>query len=175
MRIPVSGTTSYRGRNSRPNLPVLAAFVGIALTVGAWGALFSPGLSSSATHWYNSLAKPAWLPPNSWFAPVWIVLYVSMGSAAWLIWRERYHRVRNAALTAYGVQLTLNALWPPLFFGEKSIDAGFFVIVVLWLSIAWTLREFARVKPAAAWRMVPYFVWVGIAVAMNLSLWKLNK
>ncbi len=175
MRIPIGSSTSYRGRNSRPNLPVLTAFIALALAVGAWGALFSPGLSASASHWYDLLAKPAWLPPQSWFAPVWIALYVSMGTAAWIIWRERYHRVRNAALAAYGVQLALNALWPPLFFGWQSIDAGLFVIVVLCLSIAWTVREFARVKPAAAWLMLPYLFWVGIAAAMNLSLWKLNK
>jgi benzodiazapine receptor len=174
MRIPIDSSTSYRGRNSKPNLPVLILFVLLALGVGALGAAFSPGVSATAAQWYATLAKPTWLPPQNWFAPVWTALYVSMGIAAWLIWRERYHRGRSAALAAYAVQLLLNALWPPLFFGLKNIDIGLFAIVALWLAIGWTLREFARVRIAAAVLLVPYFVWVSLAAAINLALWKLN-
>jgi len=77
----------------------------------AWrsGAVFRPYIGV-ATQWYAALAKPEWLPPQNWFAPVWIALYVLMGIAAWLIWRERYHRGRTTAIAAYGVQLFLNAL-----------------------------------------------------------------
>jgi tryptophan-rich sensory protein len=174
MRIPIESSTSYRGRNSRPNLPVLLLFVVIALGVGALGAVFSPGISASATQWYAMLAKPAWLPPQHWFVPVWTGMYALMGVAAWLIWRERYHRGRSAAIAAYTVQLILNALWPPLFFGLKNIDAGLFDIVALWLAIGWTLREFARVRIAAAVTLVPYFLWVSFATAINLGIWKLN-
>ena len=106
---------------------------------------------------------------------MWTVLYVMMGAAAWLIWRERYHRGRSPALAAYAIQLHLNAAWAPLFFGAKNIGAGLFVIVALWLSIAWTVREFAVVKPAAAWLLAPYLIWVSFASALNLSLWKLNQ
>ena len=175
MRIPIESATSYRGRNSRPNWLVLAAFVGGALAAGAIGAAFSPAASSAARHWYAALAKPEWTPPDSWFGPVWLSLYVLMGIAAWLIWRERYHRGRNAALAAYGVQLLLNAIWAPLFFGARNIGAGLFVIVALWLAIAWTLREFAAVKAVAAWLLGPYLVWVSFASWLNLSIWKLNQ
>jgi tryptophan-rich sensory protein len=175
MRIPVEGSTSYRGRNSRPNWLVLAAFIGAALAAGALRAVFSPGMSAAANHWYAMLAKPAWAPPPSWQKPVWIVLYVLMGTSAWLIWRERYHRGRSAALAAYSIQLLLNAVWAPLFFGAKNVGAGLFVIVALWLSIAWTIREFAVVKAGAAWMLAPYLIWVSVASALNLAIWKLNQ
>jgi translocator protein len=175
MRIPIESSTSYRGRNSRPNLPALAFFVGLALAVGALDAVFSPGVSAAATRWYAMLAKPDWLPPHNWFAPIWAALYVLMGIAAWMIWRERYHRFRNTAMAAYALQLLLNALWPPVFFGLKNIGAGLFDIVALWLAIGWTIREFARVRAAAAWIMAPYFIWVSVATAMNLGIWKLNQ
>lgn len=175
MRIPMESSTSYRGRNSRPNWLILAAFIAAALAAGALGALFSPGVSTEANHWYATLAKPDWAPPNSLFAPVWTALYVAMGTSAWLIWHERYHRGRGAALAAYALQLLLNAAWAPLFFGAKNIGAGLFVIVALWLAIAWTLREFAMVRAAAAWLLAPYWVWVSFAATLNLSLWKLNQ
>ncbi|HEV7611321.1 MAG TPA: TspO/MBR family protein [Steroidobacteraceae bacterium] len=175
MRIQIESSTSYRGRNSRPNWLILAAFVAAALAAGALGAVFAPGVSAEANRWYAMLGKPGWAPPNSWFAPVWIVLYVSMGTSAWLIWRERYHRGRGAALAAYALQLLLNAAWAPLFFGAKNIGAGLFVNVALWVAIAWTIREFAMVRAAAAWLLAPYFLWVGFAATLNLALWKLNQ
>jgi translocator protein len=175
MRIPIESVTSYRGRNSRPHWLVLIAFIALALGAGAIGAVFSPGVSEGTGRWYAALAKPEWSPPNAWFGPVWTVLYVSMGIAAWLIWRERYHRARHVALAAYAVQLLLNALWAPVFFGARNIGAGLFIIVALWLTLSWTLREFAAVKSAAAWLLAPYLAWVTFASALNFSIWKLNQ
>ena len=175
MRIPVGSSTSYRGRNARPNWLTLAAFIAAALAAGALGAAYSPAASAPANHWYALLAKPPWAPPDSWFAPVWTALYVMMGTSAWFIWRERYHRGRSPALAAYAIQLILNAAWAPVFFGAKSIGAGLFISVALWLSIAWTIREFALVKAAAAWMLAPYLIWVTFASVLNLALWKLNQ
>jgi benzodiazapine receptor len=168
MRIPVESSTSYRGRNAKPNWVVLLLFVGTSLGVGSLGVLFMPGA------WYAALSKPAWTPPERWFGPIWTVLYVAMGIAAWLVWSERYHRARNVSLLAYATQLLINALWVPVFFGAKNIGAALFVIVALWLSVAWTLREFSRVKRTAAWLLVPYIAWVTLAAALNLSIWKHN-
>jgi tryptophan-rich sensory protein len=61
-----------------------------------------------------------------------------------------------------------------LFFGLKNVDAGLFDIVALWLAIGWTIREFVRVRGAAALTLVPYFLWVSFAAAINLAIWKLN-
>jgi len=174
MRIPVESSTSYRGRNSRPNLPVLALLVALALGVELLAYVFSPASSPAAAHWYAALAKPGWLPPQRWFMPLWTTLYVLMGASLWLVWRERYHRARATALAAYALQLCLNALWSPMFFGLKNIGAGLFLCVALWISVAWTAREFARIRPLAAIMMSPYLIWVGFATAMNLSVWKLN-
>jgi translocator protein len=174
MRIPIENSTSYRGRNSRPNLPVLLLFVALALGAGAVAAAFSPYRSAAAAQWYAMLAKPDWLPPRAWFVPIWVALYVLMGTAAWIVWRERYHRGRTMAMIAYFLQLLLNALWPVLFFGLRNIGLGLFAIFALWAAVGWTLREFARVKHTAAWVIAPYFIWMTFSVAMMLSLWKLN-
>jgi len=77
-------------------------------------------------------------------------------------------------LTAYAVQLLLNALWAPLFFGQKNVGAGLFDSVALWLAVLWTLREFFAVRPPAALLLTPYLAWVSFAMAMNFSLWRLN-
>jgi tryptophan-rich sensory protein len=174
MRIPIEGSTSYRGRNSRTNWLALAGWIGLALGAGALAAVFSPRFSAAAARWYATLAKPPWLPPQGWFGPIWTVLYGSMGIAAWAVWRERYHRGRNAAIAAYATQLLLNALWAPIFFGLHNIGAALFANVALCLAVGWTLRAFARVSVAAALILVPYFLWTTYIAAMTLAIWKLN-
>ena len=72
------------------------------------------------------------------------------------------------------MQLLLNALWAPLFFGARNIGAGLFVIVALWLAIVWTIREFAPVRaprPGCCCRTcLDHF-----AMALNFSIWRLNQ
>jgi translocator protein len=174
VRIPIESSTSYRGRNSRPNWLALLGFVGVALAAGAVGAAFSPGFSPASAAWYASLVKPAWVPPERWFGPVWAGLYLLMGTSAWLVSRERYHRGRNPALAAFALQWVLNASWAPLFFGARNLGAGLLVMVALWLTVVWTIREFAGVRTAAAWLMVPYLGWLSFALALNLYVWRHN-
>lgn len=175
MKIVIETSTSYRGRNSRPNWISLLAFVAVAIAAGGIGIFFSPGRSAAAAAWYAVLAKPPWIAPSNWFVPVWTALYVLMGIAGWLVSRERYHQRCAVALAVYAVQLLLNAAWAPLFFGLSNIGAGLFDIVALWLAIVWTLREFYSVKPPAAWLLVPYLAWVSYATALNFSIWHLNQ
>ncbi len=174
MRIPIESSTSYRGRNSRPNWLALLAFVAAGGAAGGLGAVFSPALSDASAVWYAALAKPSWTPPDRWFGPVWTILYLSMALAAWIVWSERYHRGRNGALLAFAVQFLLNALWAPLFFGVRNVGLGLLVSVALWLSLVWTVREFARVRAAAAALLVPYLAWSSFALALNVAIWRHN-
>jgi translocator protein len=175
MRIHVENSTTYRGRNARPNYATLLLFVGLALAAGGLGFWFSPAHSAAASAWYAGLSKPSWVPPIAGFPPVWIALYVLMGTAAWMVSRERYHERYRAALAVYFVQLVLNAAWSPLFFGARNIGAGLFVMVALWLAIVSTVREFFRVRAPAAWIFLPYLAWVTFAMGLNFGIWRLNQ
>ena len=59
--------------------------------------------------------------------------------------------------------------------GVATRLGSFVFFVALWLSIAWTIREFSAVRAAAAWLLTPYLIWVGFASALNLAVWKLNQ
>lgn len=77
--------------------------------------------SMDAQAFYAQLVKPAWAPPASLFGPVWSVLYLLMGVAAWLVWRERPSQSVDGALGLYLMQLAANALWSWLFFAWHKI------------------------------------------------------
>lgn len=142
---------------------VLASFA------AAWiGSQFMPG------DWYASLAKPSWNPPSGVFGPVWTILYLLMGVAAWVVWREAGFSGARLALSLFIVQLVLNALWSYLFFGLQQPMVAFVEIVVLWCTIMATMLAFWQVRPSAGALLVPYLCWVSFASALNYQLWRLN-
>lgn len=132
------------------------------------GGFFPPG------DWYAGLHKPAWNPPGWVFAPVWTTLYTMMAVAAWLVWRNGGWAGRRRPLGWFVVQLSLNALWSPLFFGLHRPGLAFAEILALAGAIALTIRAFARCRPVAAWLLVPYLAWVSFASFLNFTLWRLN-
>lgn len=124
--------------------------------------------------WYASLKKPSWNPPGWIFGPVWSALYTMMGIAAWLVWKSGGWAAQRRPLILFLVQLILNAIWTPLFFGLHQPGIAFAEILILWLGIAATLKAFRPVNTVAAWLLVPYLIWVSFASVLNGTLWRLN-
>ncbi len=143
----------------------------LAVVLGSAGV---GGASTGSSGWYASLAKPSWTPPNWVFGPVWTVLYVMMAAAAWLVWRRRPWARVGPALGLFSLQLMLNILWTPLFFGLQRPGLALVDILLLWLAIAMTVVAFRRIRPLASWMLVPYLLWVTFAAALNMAIWRLN-
>lgn len=140
--------------------------------IGLIGSVYS---ISSLPTWYAALEKPAFTPPNWLFAPAWITLYVLMGVAAFLVWRNGWDKPKvRAALAFFGVQLVLNALWSVAFFGLQSPIFGLVLIVLLWVAILITMLRFKEISIAGAWLLLPYLLWVTFAGALNIAIWMLN-
>ena len=147
--------------------------VSICLAVGYVGSLTT---RESVTGWYAGLAKPVFAPPGWVFGVVWTVLYVMMGAAAFVVW-ERGVRNREVriGLELFVLQLVLNALWTPLFFRLHWVGTALVEMVVLWVVIGMTVRQFWRVRKAAGILLLPYLGWVGFAIALNGAIWYLNR
>ncbi len=149
-------------------VPGLIGWLLLCFAAASLGALFMPG------EWYAGLHKPAWNPPGWIFGPVWSALYTMMAVAAWLVWQRGGFAVQRKPLGWFLVQLVLNAVWTPLFFGLHRPGVAFGEIILLWLAIAATLLAFRPVSRAAAWLLAPYLAWVSFAAVLNGTLWRLN-
>lgn len=148
----------------------LAAWLAVVFAAAAIGAL----ASIDAGAFYAQLVRPAWAPPASAFGPVWSVLYLLMGIAAWLVWREQGASQRGAALTLFVAQLCANALWSWLFFAWRNGAYAFAEVLVLLALIAATTTAFWRIRPLAGVLLLPYLAWVAFASALTWSVWQGN-
>ena len=125
--------------------------------------------------WYPMLVKP-WFNPPAWvFGPVWTILYIMMGIAAYLVWRKGLEESGvKTALVLFSIQLGLNGIWSLLFFGMRSPGLALIEIVLLWCAIVATLIAFLKQNKTAGILLIPYWAWVSFAVVLNFSLWTLN-
>lgn len=144
---------------------LFAIFLASCLAAGSTGALFEPG------KWYESLAKPSWTPPNWLFPVAWTTLYLCIAAAA-----ARIAPLEGSqyAMALFALQIALNTLWTPVFFGLKRMGAGMVVLTALWLAVAATLVSFWSLDWIAGLLFVPYLAWVTVAGALNFSVWRLN-
>jgi tryptophan-rich sensory protein len=147
----------------------LIAWVGLCFLPASIGSRFTPG------EWYLQLQKPTWTPPGYLFGPVWSLLYLTMGVAAWLVWKRAGFAGARVALILFIAQLALNGMWSWIFFGLHKPGIAFAEILVLWGMILGTLIAFWQKSPPAGILLTPYLIWVSFAAALNFAIWQMNK
>ncbi len=140
-------------------------FLAACIVAGATGSIFKPGL------WYDGLVKPDWNPPKWAFPIVWTILYLLSAIAAT---RVALVPGSGQALAFWSLQIALNTLWTPVVFGAHRLGAGVIIIVALWLTLIAVAGSFFSYDLWAGLMMVPYLLWVSLATALNIWLWRNN-
>jgi translocator protein len=155
------------------NIVKLIIAIVIPLAVGGLSGFLT---TSEIPGWYQTIIKPSWNPPSWIFAPVWTTLYILMGIALYLVWKNENvdSRIKRAAIILFAVQLILNFFWSLIFFKQHQIGWAFAEIMTMWIFIVLTIFAFAKVNNIAAWLLVPYISWVSFASILNYTIWKLN-
>ena len=140
-------------------------FLFACMAAGLTGSLFPPG------KWYSELNKPVWTPPNWVFPVAWPILYLLMSySGATLANLES----AGSALALWALQISLNTLWTPVFFGLKNLKLGLIIIILLLVSVAICTYVFWLYAWIAGLLFLPYLAWVVFAAALNAAVFKLN-
>ena len=157
--------------NAYPKLTLLGWIVLILGLGSGIGIFFGPDT------WFQTLVKPTWNPPGWLFGPVWTLLYISIGISVWLVRRElnTSKATLNYAMRLFWLQLLLNLVWTPVFFGLHSPFVAFIVICMLWITVLLTVTAFSRISLKAAYLLIPYLAWISFALILNGTIWLLNK
>ena len=132
--------------------------------VAAGGAIWFVG-DLNANKWIvPTIAPPAWL-----FGPVWTILYLLIATSGYRISSLKSSNLKNIALGLWALQMCLNTLWTPVFFGAFDLPGALGIIVILWLTIVSYIVVSFKIDRASSYLFMPYWVWVSFATALNFS------
>lgn len=135
---------------------------------------------------YQSLNLPALAPPAIVFPVVWVILYILMGIAAYLITiapptdkqpadHASYPCTKKQAYLNYGIQLFLNFIWSPIFFGLGNYFFALIILALLWYFVYQTMTCYYSINKAAGVLLLPYLLWITFAGYLNFSILLLNR
>lgn len=124
---------------------------------------------------YKSLQRPGWAPPPLAFPIVWMSIAVLRVVSAYLVWSAMGQTFLSWPLILYVAHLSLGDTWNTIFTVEGRLGAAVpMVMVGPLLSVVVVTVSYFRVVPLAGWVILPSLVWLAIATALCISLWRLN-
>ena len=130
----------------------LAAFIGSQFT--------------TTGDWYDSV-KPSITPPDYVFPIAWTILFILISISFYLVLIAKKGKQRKNAIIIFLINIFLNGLWSYLFFGMQNPVAGFYGLILLWLSIIGMIYYSYKLNKLASYLILPYFLWVSFAGLLN--------
>ena len=122
---------------------------------------------------FESLAKPSWIPPDWVFPAAWFSLWMLQALAA-VVLLTSDRSGKALALGLLVAQFVIAVAWQAAVFGPGRLAlaawwlVGVLVLVILAVLAAWRVERIARLLIA------PTIVWVSVATALGFSLLRLN-
>ena len=122
---------------------------------------------------FESLAKPSWIPPDWAFPTAWFTLWFLQAiAAALLIASER--EGREIALGLLAAQFIVAVAWQAIVFGPgRLVLAAWWLVATLVLVVIAVITAW-RVERLAGLLIAPTIVWMSIATTLGFSLLRLN-
>ena len=124
--------------------------------------------------WYLSLTKPILSPLNWVFTPIWTILYFLIFISL-IIYINSYALNKKIGYIFFCLQMFLNIIWAPVFFGLKNIKGGLIVIILLDIFVFLMIYKFFKASILSGAILIPYFLWILFATYLNIGYLLLNQ
>lgn len=142
----------------------LLLYIFITLFIGS-----IPSISVITNNVYPSLVKPPLSPPGFLFPIVWTILFVLMGISIYLV------RDNKDLRRIYFIQLFINALWTPIFFGLNNYLFALIWLILLLITVTIMIYRFYEENKTSFYLNIPYLIWLFFALYLNTGIYLLNK
>lgn len=128
-------------------------------------------ITSANTEWYHTIIKSSLTPPNFVFPIVWSILYTLLALVGHFLWQNRQEQKANHILVFFIIQLVLNWLWTPIFFGWHLTGLALLdILTIIAITIYITIKTWAN-YPIIAYVMLTYLLWILFASYLNFIIW----
>ncbi|MDZ4168595.1 MAG: TspO/MBR family protein [Coriobacteriia bacterium] len=126
--------------------------------------------------WYESLAKPSWTPQPAVIGTIWTLLYpIIFVVYGYVIVRVFRGTMPRAVLLPISLNLAANFAFTPIQFGLRNLPLASLDIVLVLVTIVWSMVLIWPHSRVAALALVPYLAWVGTATVLQLSITFANR
>lgn len=126
--------------------------------------------------WYKSLNKPKWAPKPMVYGQVWSVIYPIIFIAnIYVLIMFINNTISWVVALPFWLNLLFNFAYTPAQFKLRNQLASLIVIILVLLTIVWSM---VMIYPYSVWvfvAFIPYLIWVSIATVLQTSLWRLNR
>lgn len=149
------------------NIKKLLFYILITVGIGSVPAIFIKFDN------YKNIIKPPLSPPSILFPIVWTILFILMGISIYRIVMSNSNDIDDLRIL-YFVQLIINALWTPIFFGLNSYLFAFVWLLILLVLVITMTIKFYNVDRISAYLLIPYIIWLLFAGYLNFGVYILN-
>jgi tryptophan-rich sensory protein len=126
-------------------------------------------------NFYRNLKKPILTPPPAVFKWVWSMLYALMFVSFSIIFFSPNSPYKIYAFTLFILQLSLNLIWPLIFFVYRKIKLSLIICILLTLCVFLMILVFYNISKISAILQLPYLIWLIFANILNTLIVKLNS
>ncbi len=151
-------------------LKATLAWVGWLIVLETLGYLMGILTEHNLSPWYDSLIKSSLTPPGIVFAIVWPILYILLATVGYRLFLARSHTPKRTK-QLFLVQLLLNYLWTPAFFGMHWTGIALLLLIAMVVVSAVLIVKFLSKQKGLVLTFLPYFLWICFATYLNAFTW----
>lgn len=123
--------------------------------------------------WYAHLHKSLLTPPGVIFSIVWSLLYALLAVIAWIL-STHHSRPSNKIFFLFTLQMIMNWVWTPLFFGLHWLMPSAFWLIGLTSLNVFLIIEAKKTHRIIAGLLTPYLIWLMFATYLNVIIAIMN-
>jgi len=126
--------------------------------------------------WYAQLKKPFFAPPSSVFGPVWSFLYLIIFSTFGYVFYLGIKKIIPfTVVLPFILNLVFNFSFTPLQFGLKNNYLALIDIILVLITLVWSMYAIYPYSKILALAQTPYLLWVSFATILQISITYLNR
>lgn len=125
-------------------------------------------------HWYRTLDKPGFTPPDKVFGAVWPVLETLTAVGGYRLLRAPASPKRSRAVALWLTNSAMIGGWTELFFRRHRTGSGAVAAAAMTAGTAALAGTAWKVDRPAALTAIPLAGWLGFATVLSGEVWRRN-
>ena len=118
--------------------------------------------------WYNSLNKPSWTPSPETIGTAWTILYPIIIIVNFIVIKMLINKqISFIVALPFLINLLANLIFTPIQFGLRNLDLALLDILIILITIIWSMLAIWPHKKVLALAFIPYLIWVVIASSLQ--------